>query len=104
MRAAGDAGLPEAYVALGLMTNEGRAGPGDKAIDWFELAANAGDAQGMFLFAVALTKGDGRPKDPNLAAVWLDRALEAADPADTEFRRNAEALREEIAEAQRAAR
>ncbi|NOX83728.1 MAG: sel1 repeat family protein [Alphaproteobacteria bacterium] len=76
MRAAADQAMPDAMVAMGLLTHEGRAGPGEElAADWFERAAKAGNAQGQFLYAVALSEGDGRAKDVSGALVWVERAL-----------------------------
>ncbi len=92
MRAAADAGLPEAMVAIGLMAHNGKA-KGEKAGDWFEKAAKAGDAQGQFLYAVALAQGDGRPKDPAQALMWLDRAVAAGDDLPQNMRVNAGELR-----------
>ncbi len=76
MRAAAGQGMPDAMVAMGLLTHEGRAGAGaEVAADWFERAAKAGNAQGQFLYAVALSEGDGRAKDVHQALVWVGRAL-----------------------------
>jgi len=94
MARAAIAELPEAMVALGLMLHDGRADrPGETPADWFEKAANAGDAQGQFLFAVALAEGDGRPADPRGALLWVDRALAVADELPTEAKLGAERLR-----------
>ncbi|GJL94663.1 MAG: hypothetical protein DHS20C05_10680 [Hyphococcus sp.] len=97
MRAAAQAGLPDAQVAMGLLTHDGRAGAkGESPADWFEKAANAGDPQGQFLYAVALSEGDGRRKNVKAARALLEELL--ADKANLrpELRRNAEALQEQL--------
>ena len=76
MASAANGGYVPAVIALGLLTHEGRADLAQKsAADWFEIAANAGDAQGQYLYAIALANGDNREKDERLALMWLDRAL-----------------------------
>ena len=75
MRMAAQAGLPEAMTAMGLMVHKGADGAGFTASDWFEKAAEAGDPQGQFFFAVALAEGDGRKKNRKAALSWVERAL-----------------------------
>ncbi len=81
MRAAADAGLPAAFVAMGLMVHDGRAKTDDGenaasvAADWFEKAARAGEPQGQYLYAVSLAEGDGRDKNAAQAKAWLQRSL-----------------------------
>jgi len=95
MRAASHAGLPAALTAMGLFTHDGRLhDDGKSAADWFEEAALAGDAQGQFLYAVALAEGDDRDVDATAAAKWLDRVLAAPEAlVDPRLRENAEQLR-----------
>lgn len=102
MRAAAEGGIAEAYVALGLMADDGKTPEGEKAADWFEKGAGAGDPQGMILYAVALAKGDGRQANPNLALVWVDRVLARKGEIPGELIANARALREDIAAAMKA--
>lgn len=61
MAAAAEARFPPAYAGMGLLAHRGDA-PGVPA-DWFELGARSGEPQGALLYAVALSKGDGRQKD-----------------------------------------
>ena len=68
-----------------------------QATTWFEKAAEAGDAQGEFLFAVALSEGDGRDRDPRLALQWLDKALIAGDELPDAVRDSARELRGKLA-------
>lgn len=97
MLAAAEGGVAEAYVALGLMANDGKTPEGAMAADWFEKAAEAGDPQGMLLYAVALAKGDGRDLNPQMALVWVDRVLARQSEIPDELVSNAVALRKEIA-------
>jgi hypothetical protein len=93
MQAAAETGLPAAKTALGLLTHEGRADiDGKSPADWFEEAAADGDPQGQFLFAAALSEGDGREVDKEAAIEWLERALSAPEGLDAQMRENAEAL------------
>lgn len=95
MTRAADAGLAQAMVGMGLIAHREKiAAP--SAADWFEKAAKAGDPQGQFLFAVALSEGDGRPADARAALRWVDRALVSADEMDPELKADAEALRKKL--------
>ena len=94
MRAAAEAGMPDAMVAMGLLSHEGRAGD-DIAADWFERAAKAGNAQGQFLYAVALSEGDGRTKDLSAALAWVEQAL-ANEALTDEIAQNARELRRRL--------
>ena len=76
MQAAAEAGYGPALTAMGLYAHRGEA-PGAPA-DWFERAADAGDRQGAFLFAVALAEGDGREKDPARAEAIAAQLLASA--------------------------
>ncbi|MEM9169737.1 MAG: tetratricopeptide repeat protein [Pseudomonadota bacterium] len=102
MAAAAKNGLPAAYVAMGLLTHEGRVTPeggaevAASAADWFEKAAQAGDPQGQFLFAAALAKGDGRPANRGEALAWLERALTQENRLAPQTRENAKKLRSEL--------
>ncbi len=80
MRIAAEGGYAPAYAAMGLIVHRGDAE--GTAADWFERGAKAGDAQAALLYAVALSKGDGRPKDIAGAAEIARRlALAAETPA-----------------------
>ena len=92
MRIAAQAGLPEAMTAMGLMVHKGADGAGFSAADWFEKAAEAGDPQGQFLYAVALAEGHGRKKNRKVALEWLDQAL-GSDALAADARKGAERLK-----------
>lgn len=77
MRAAAEAGYPPAFAAMGLIVHRGDA-PG-LAADWFEKGAEAGDPQAAFLYAVALSEGDGRAKDIGAAIALIDSLIAAPD-------------------------
>jgi TPR repeat protein len=79
MTAAAKAGFPPAYAGMGLFAHRGDA-PGVPA-DWFELAARSGEPQGALLYAVALSKGDGRPKDEDAALKIADLVAASPDAA-----------------------
>lgn len=90
MRIAAERGHRPAYAAMGLIVRRGDAA--GVAADWFERGANAGDAQAALLFAVALSKGDGRPKNIQAAALLAGRIANAPEtPAP--IRAQAEQLR-----------
>lgn len=93
MRLAAERDYRPAYAAMGLIVHRGDAD--GVAADWFERGANAGDAQAALLFAVALSKGDGRPKDIPAAALLATRiasAPETPDPIRAQAARLSEAL------------
>lgn len=93
MRAAAVAGFPAAYGAMGLMVHRGDAD--GLAADWFEKGAHAGDAQSAFLYAVALSEGDGRAKDI-LGALTIADQLIASKTASAPLKAQAAALRKSI--------
>lgn len=99
MHQAAQADFAPAMTGLGLLLHGGAKLDGDDAghpADWFERAAEAGDPQGRFLYAVALTQGDGREADPESAKLLVDDLL--ADPSvDPALKRDAEKLRKELA-------
>ncbi|MEO1013877.1 MAG: tetratricopeptide repeat protein [Pseudomonadota bacterium] len=80
MEAAANVGYGPAMTAMGLYAHNGEA-PGSAA-DWFERAAEAGDLQGRFLYAVSLAEGDGRPRD-RMAAARIATEV-ASDPEISE--------------------
>lgn len=93
MRLAAERGYRPAFAAMGLMVHRGDA-PGVSA-DWFERGANAGDAQAALLYAVALSKGDGRPKNIAAAAMLASR-IAAAPETPAPLRAQAERLRQTL--------
>lgn len=97
MRRAADGGYAPALTAMGLFAHRGLTD--DRAADWFEKAAAAGDRQGRFLYAVALAKGDGRAMDKNAARQLAETLLN--DPSiDSALRQNVRTLINEIGDRQ----
>ena len=96
LRAAAAGGMPAANVVLGLMVHEGGVDPeGAAPADYFQKAAEAGDPQGMFLYAVALAEGDGREQDAAAASQWLESVMAAHD-APRDLKAEARALRAKL--------
>jgi len=93
MTAAAAAGFGPAYAGMGLFAHRGAA-PGPAA-DWFEKGARAGDPQSALLYAVALSKGDGRPRDAGAALRLAERVL-ASDRSAPEIRAQAARLKRDI--------
>ncbi len=93
MRAAADGGHPPAFAAMGLMVHRGDAQ--GVAADWFEKGARAGDAQSAFLYAVALSEGDGREKDI-LGALTIADQLIASKTVSRPLKAQAAALKKSI--------
>lgn len=93
MRQAAEAGFPEAFAAMGLIVHRGDAE--GLAADWFEKGARAGDAQSAFLYAVALSEGDGREKNI-LAALTIIDQLIASKTAPEPLKAQAAALKKSI--------
>jgi TPR repeat protein len=93
MRAAAEGEYPPAFGAMGLMVHRGDAE--GEAADWFEKGAKAGDAQSAFLFAVALSEGDGREKDI-LSALTIADQLIASKTVSQPLKAQAAALKKSI--------
>lgn len=93
MRAAAESGHAPAFAAMGLMIHRGDAM--GLAADWFEKGARAGDPQSAFLYAVALSEGDGRPKDVVGALTIADQIIASNAPAP--LKAQAAALKNSIA-------
>jgi TPR repeat protein len=94
MRLAAEGGYAPAYAAMGLIVHRGDAE--GLAADWFERGAKAGDAQAALLYAVALSKGDGRPKDI-IGAALLARRLANSPDTPAPIRARAERLHGSLA-------
>ncbi len=71
MKRAAEGGHKPAYAAMGLIVHRGDAQ--GVAADWFERGANAGDPQAALLYAVALSRGDGRTRNLAGAAALAER-------------------------------
>lgn len=93
MAAAAKAGFAPAYAGMGLFAHRGAA-PGSAA-DWFEKGARAGEPQSALLYAVALSRGDGRPRDPAAALRIAERVL-SSDTAAPEIRAQAARLKRDL--------
>lgn len=88
MTQAAQAGYAPAFAAMGLIVHRGDA-PG-VAADWFEMGARAGDPKAAFLYAVALSEGDGRATNPAAALAIIDRLLSSKEtPAPLKAQANA---------------
>ncbi len=93
MKIAAEEGYAPAFAAMGLMVHRGDAE--GRAADWFEKGARAGDPQAAFLYAVALSEGDGRAKDI-LGALTLIDQLIAAPTTPPPIKAQAATLRKAI--------
>lgn len=73
---AAEAGDPVAQYETGLLLRATAMTPGDleSSTRWLERAAEAGHGEAMVEYAYATAFGIGRPADPKLGLVWLDRA------------------------------
>ena len=80
MRDAAARGFVPAFAALGLMVHRGDAD--GTAADWFEKGARAGDPQAAMLYAVALSEGDGRPRDIIGALTIADQLIASRTAPD----------------------
>jgi hypothetical protein len=95
MRRAAEAGYAPAFAAMGLIVHRGDA-PGIAA-DWFEMGARAGDPQSAFLYAVALSEGDGRAKDVGAAMAVIEKLIASPETSEP-LKAQARALRQAIAQ------
>jgi TPR repeat protein len=66
-------------VSLGELHASGKLGAADfqKAREWLERGAVAGNAQGMYDLGAMYQNGDGVPKDESKSATYLEKAAEA---------------------------
>ena len=82
--AAADQNYPPAHLSLGLLNldNEyGRRPNVREALRHLKIAAQAGLPDGAYHLAHMYFKGQGTPKDPIIAAYWLNRAAEGDHPS-----------------------
>jgi uncharacterized protein len=73
-----DAGEPQAQNDLALLFLEHNKP--QHAIYWLELAARQDFADAMHLLGSCYLKGDGLPKDNNLALMWIAKAASLGHP------------------------
>jgi hypothetical protein len=97
MKQAAQAGFVPAYAAMGLIVHRGDApkDSGGVAADWFEMGARAGDPEAAFLYAVALSEGDGRDRNPAAAIALIDKLLSSKE-TPAALKAQANALRQTI--------
>jgi TPR repeat protein len=69
-------GNPEAQFELAGFHHYGRIGPAnfEKALGWYTRSANQGNVDSMIGLAVMFGKGEGVPRDPEAAYLWLATA------------------------------
>jgi TPR repeat protein len=83
-----DAGVPEAALALGDLAartpasrdKEANARIVERAVQWYEVAANAGVPSAQFKLANAYFAGAGIARDPAQALAWYSRASQQGLP------------------------
>lgn len=95
MRAAADAGFAPAFAAMGLIVHRGDVE--GIAADWFEKGLRAGEPQSAFLYAVALSEGDGREKNILTALTIADQLIADRTTPDP-LKAQAAALKKSIAQ------
>lgn len=78
LRKAGEAEIPQAQHALGVLSLRGGAVPRNTtdAANWFRRAADNGDVAGEVEYAILLFNGDGVAKDETRAARYFRHAAE----------------------------
>lgn len=78
LKRAGEAEIPQAQHALGVLALRGGAVPRDtaEAARWFRRAADNGDVAGEVEFAILLFNGDGVQRDETRAARYFRHAAE----------------------------
>ena len=74
------AGHLDAQTTLGLLLFD--SGSRDAAMGWLEKAAERGEPRAMLVYGTALFNGDGVPRDPLMAYVYVSRAAaQGLEPA-----------------------
>ena len=68
-------GDPKAMLSLAYSSQTA-----EEATGWFQKAAKAGDAQGMYEFAIRLYQGRGVAEDKTAARQWFEKAARAGQP------------------------
>lgn len=90
-----EASFAPAQTVLGVMYTAGRGVEQDhvRAAQLYAMAANAGDAQAMYLYGHALDAGLGIKRDRDLAQMWMQRA---SDSGQIEIQKAVRAYRNRI--------
>lgn len=73
--------LAQRRVAVMYLNGRGVARDESQATHWFSEAANGGDVESMYQFAVSLEKGRGIKKDQSSALRWYTRAGDGGNAA-----------------------
>lgn len=92
LQTAATAGNLSAMTAYGLFLAGGTPALPAQAARWFRKAAEAGETEGQYLYALSLAKGEGVMKDRSMAYEWALRASFAKD-AKPEYTKLSEVLR-----------
>jgi uncharacterized protein len=74
LRKAADAGHVRAQTLLAYIYD--LSNDSELALKYYTLAADQGDAEGMFGLGTLYTAGEGVPKDPKLAFAWMKKAAD----------------------------
>ena len=84
---AGQQGVPEAQLQLGLLyaRGDGVAKDPAQAIRWFQMAANQGKAEAQYQLAEAFADGAGVPRDVFSAYKWMTIAKTSLDAQSPEY-------------------
>jgi uncharacterized protein len=104
MKQAADADVPGAAGGYGLLVYAGRGGPKNlgEAARWMFKASQEGDAEGQFLFALMLSRGEGVARDLERAYAWAIKSAGAEDAsADPDRARLRDALSSALSAEQR---
>ncbi len=81
-RRAAEAGHTKAMMSLGSALrypDHWREGAEAEALEWARKAAELGSSSGMISLGLAYQDGTGVPRDPQQAAAWFIKAVEAGD-------------------------
>jgi hypothetical protein len=92
LQTAAEAGNLLAMTAYGVYLASGTPPLPASAARWFRKAAEGGEAEGQYLYALALAKGEGVSMDREMAYEWALRAKDAVND-DAQYSQLAEALR-----------
>lgn len=84
LKTAAEAGIPAAMTDYGTWFATGYPPLDAQAARWFRKAAHANDPEGQYLFAIALSKGQGVMQDREAAYEWALRA-HAQDKANQDY-------------------
>ena len=94
LRSAAETGDDAAQYELGMLLRTLASTPSDLEIsnEWLSQAAKSGNGDAMVEYALAIGFGVGRPADPKLALIWLERAEGLYPGRGRELRRTLSAM------------